>query len=71
LVLFALFIRHFAMIFASESRRVLQARSLGISRTYGRGWFRSLVAALVALIGRSLSRAERFYAAQSLRGFTE
>lgn len=71
LVLFALFIRHFAMIFASESRRVLQARSLRISRTYGRGWFRSLVAALAALIGRSLSRAERFYAAQFLRGLTE
>jgi hypothetical protein len=71
LVLFALFIRHFAMILTSESRRVLQARSLGISRAYGPGWFRSLVAAVAALIGRSLSRAERFYAAQSLRGFTE
>jgi energy-coupling factor transporter transmembrane protein EcfT len=70
-VLFALFIRHFAIIFTSESRRVLQARSLGISRAYGPGWFRSLVAAVAALIGRSLSRAERFYAAQSLRGFTE
>jgi len=70
-LLFALFIRHFVIIFTSESRRVLQARSLGISRTYGPGWFRSLVAAVAALIGRSLSRAERFYAAQSLRGLTE
>lgn len=71
LVLFALFVRHFAAIFAKESQRVLQARSLRVSRTWGRGSFRSLAAAVAALFGRSLVRAERFYAAQSLRGLAE
>jgi hypothetical protein len=71
LVLFALFVRHFAAIFVGESLRVLQARSLRISRPWGRGAFGSLVAAVAALVSRSLVRAERFYAAQSLRGLAE
>ncbi len=71
LVLFALFVRHFAVIFVRESQRVLQARSLRISCPWGRGSFGSLVAAVAALVGRSLVRAERFYAAQSLRGLAE
>jgi hypothetical protein len=71
LVLFALFVRHFAAIFMRESLRVLRARSLRISRPWGRGAFSSLVAAVAALVGRSLLRAERFYAAQSLRGLAE
>jgi hypothetical protein len=71
LVLFALFVRHFAAIFVRESQRVLQARSLRLSSPWGRGSFRSLVAAVAALAGRSLVRAERFYAAQSLRGLAE
>jgi hypothetical protein len=71
LVLFALFVRHFADIFVRESLRVLQARSLRISRPWGRGAFASLVAAVAALVGRSLVRAERFYAAQSVRGLAE
>jgi len=71
LVLFALFVRHFAAIFAKESQRVLQARSLSVSRTWGHGSFRSLAAAVAALFGRSLVRAEHFYAAQSLRGLAQ
>jgi hypothetical protein len=71
LVLFALFVRHFAAIFERESLRVLRARSLRLSRPWGRGAFRSLVAAVAALVSRSLVRAERFYAAQSLRGLAE
>jgi len=69
--LFAFFVRHFAAIFAREAERVLQARALCISETYGRGSFRSLVAAVVALFSRAVNRAERFYAAQSLRGLAE
>jgi energy-coupling factor transporter transmembrane protein EcfT len=71
LVLFALFVQHFAAIFVRESQRVLQARSLRLSRPWGRGSFDSLAAAVAALAGRSLVRAERFYAAQSLRGLAE
>jgi len=71
LVLFALFVRHFSAIFAKESQRVLQARSLCVSRPWGRGSFRSLAAAVAALFGRSLVRAERFYAAQLLRGLAQ
>jgi len=71
MVLFALFVRHFAAIFAKESQRVLQARSLRVSRPWGRGSFRSLAAAVAALAARSLVRAEHFYAAQSLRGLAQ
>lgn len=71
IVLFGLFARHFTGILASESRRVLQARALRLTRRYGPGWFRSLGCAMAALLGRSLIRAERFYAAQLLRGLGE
>lgn len=71
LVLFALFVEHFFVIFAAETQRVLQARALRLSRLWGRGSFRSLTAAVVALFRRSLVRAERFYAAQLLRGLAE
>jgi energy-coupling factor transporter transmembrane protein EcfT len=71
LTCYLLFVRHFSFIFTSEAIRLLQARSLCITKPYGRGSFRSLVAALVALFERSLLRAERFYAAQSLRGLAE
>lgn len=68
LLLFALFVRHFAGILAVEGRRVLQARAFSVVNHYGRGSFRSLVWALWGLFSRSMTRAERFYAAQSLRG---
>jgi hypothetical protein len=71
LACYLLFVRHFFFIFTSEAVRLLQARSLCITKPYGRGSFQSLVAALAALFERSLLRAERFYAAQLLRGFAE
>jgi hypothetical protein len=71
LACYLLFVRHFFFIFTSEAVRLLQARSLCLPKPYGRGSFRSLVAALAALFERSLLRAERFYAAQLLRGFAE
>jgi energy-coupling factor transporter transmembrane protein EcfT len=70
-LLFALFVGHFVAIFGMESRRVLTARSLCLSRSCGRGSLRSLVFALAALFSRTLLRAERFYAAQRLRGLAE
>ena len=69
--LYLLFVRHFANILQSEAARVLHARALCLARPYGRGAFASLVWGLVSLFSRSLARAERFYAAQLLRGFAE
>ena len=71
LACYLLFVRHFFFIFTTEAVRLLQARSLCITKPYGRGSFRSLAAALATLFERSLLRAERFYAAQLLRGFAE
>lgn len=71
LALFALFTAHFAGIFEAEARRVLLARSLAAPRRSGPGWFRSLRGALVELFLRCAMRAERFYAAQWLRGLGE
>jgi hypothetical protein len=70
-VLFALFVRHFASIFAQEASRVFQARALCITRPWGPGAFRSLAAGVAAVFSRALARAERFYAAQLLRGLAE
>lgn len=70
-MLFVLFVRHFLVIFTSEARRLFQARALGITKSYGPGSFRSLVAAVAAILRRSLVRAERFYAALWLRGLTK
>jgi len=70
-LLFALFVRHFAGILGAETRRVLIARRLATPRTWKPGRARSLLFALAALFGRALTRAERFYAAQSLRGMTD
>jgi len=71
LVLFALFVRHFAHIFTGEGLRMFRARALCISKPCGRGAFHSLVWALAAFFSRSIVRAERFYAAQWLRGWAE
>jgi hypothetical protein len=69
--LFPLFVRHFAFVLATEARRALVARSLSVPNKYGAGSFRSLAHAVGALFSRSLARAERFYAAQVLRGIGE
>jgi hypothetical protein len=70
-VLFALFVRHFASIFAQEASRVFQTRGLCVTRPWGRGAFRSLAPAVAAVFSRALTRAEHFYAAQLLRGLAE
>jgi len=69
--LFALFVRHFAAVLLAEGRRALTARALSAPNRYGPGWFRSLAFAVSAFFGRSLTRAERFYAAQLVRGIGE
>ena len=71
LALYALFTRHFFVILTSEALRLFRARALCISRPYGKGSFRSLVSALASLFSRSLLRADRFYAAQLMRGLAE
>jgi hypothetical protein len=71
LVLFLYFLRHFTLILGREAYRLLVARRRMVPNQYGPGWFQSLCWALVELFRRSLSRAERFYAAQSLRGWSE
>jgi hypothetical protein len=69
--LFALFVRHFAWVLLAEARRALTARAISVPNRYGAGWFHSLVHAVSAIFTRSLVRAERFYAAQWLRGIGE
>lgn len=69
--LFALFVRHFAAVLVQEARRALAAHALAAPARYRAGWFRSLAHATGGLLVRSLVRAERFHAAQSLRGIAE
>ena len=71
LVLFALFVHHFAVVLAVEARRTLQARALCVPNRYGRAAFSSLAYAVAAVFARSLARAERFYAAQRLQGLAQ
>ena len=66
--LFLLFVRHFAEILISESLRTLQARAICAPSVLRTGGFASIAAALTAIFRRALTRAERFYAAQSLSG---
>ena len=66
--IFLLFVRHFAEILISESRRTLQARAMCAPGIFRTGGFASIAAALAAIFRRALTRAERFYAAQSLSG---
>ncbi len=67
-VLFALVSRHFVAILASETVRGMRAWSLAVPRRFGPGAFASLVAVLHSIALRCWIRAERFYAAQRLRG---
>ena len=67
-ILYLLFMRHFALILSGESRRLLTARSRTVFRPYGRWSFRSLASAVGSLFLRAMNRAERFYAAQILKG---
>jgi hypothetical protein len=69
-VLFALVTRHFVEILQTETVRVWRAWSLRVPRRLGPLGFRSLSSAVVAVVLRCWVRAERFYAAQRLRGLT-
>ena len=69
-VLFALVTRHFVEILKTEAVRVLRAWSLRVPRRFGPLGFRSLSWTMVAIVLRCWARAERFYAAQRLRGVT-
>jgi len=66
--LFLLLVRHFVRVFAGEAWRLLTVQSLAAPRRWRQGWWSSLVWALAALFRRALLRAERFYAAQLVRG---
>ncbi len=68
MALYGLFVTHFTRILGAEARRVLLANRLAAPRRWGPGWFGSLTHALAGIFLRSLARAERFYAAQWLRG---
>jgi len=68
IALFLLMVRHFARVLARESWRLLIAQTLAMPRRWRRLWWSSLVWALAALFRRALLRAERFYAAQLVRG---
>lgn len=69
--LFFFFVRHFLSILGQEARRVLIARSLALTRPYGPGSCGSILWSVASIFRRSLTRAERFYAAQWLRGLSE
>jgi hypothetical protein len=71
LILYLLFVRHFASILVVEAGRLLHARSRAVPKAYGHWAFRSLAAALVSLFVRAAIRAERFYAALLLKGLVE
>lgn len=68
LFLFAQFVRHFATILMTEAQRALVARRMAAPSLYSKSGLRSLAYALSGILERSLFRAERFYAAQLLRG---
>jgi len=69
--LFLLFVRHFAIVLMAETRRTLQARTLAAPRLFGPGGAGALAQAVASIFRRSLLRAERFYAAQTLNGIAE
>jgi archaellum biogenesis protein FlaJ (TadC family) len=69
--LLVFFVRHFLSILGAEARRAVIARSIAVRRRYGPGAFRSLAWSLASLLRRTLARAERFYAAQWLRGLSQ
>jgi hypothetical protein len=70
-VLFLLFIQHFTFILRDEALRSLSAYRLAVSHPFMRGGMRALAYSLDSFFRRCLLRAERFYAAQLLRGLAE
>lgn len=69
--LFLLFVRHFAAILAGETQRTLRARSANVTSLFRPGGAVSLAWGLTNIVRRTLDRAERFYAAQLLKGLAE
>lgn len=67
-ILFLLLTRHFVRVLAGETWRLLTAQRLAAPRRWRPGWWSSLVWAVAALFRRAIVRAERFYAAQLVRG---
>lgn len=70
-VLFGLMVGHFAWILGAEARRALAAHRLAAPRRRGPWWFGSLGRAMGGMFVRAFMRAERFYAAQWVRGVGE
>lgn len=70
-VLFLLFVYHFTVILKEETRQLLTAYRLAVPYPFRRGGLRALAYSLDSLFRRCLARAERFYAAQILRGIAE
>jgi hypothetical protein len=68
LALFVLFTMHFARTVSEEARRMMIARRISVPRTFGPGAFCSLQWAVAGVFRRSLTRAERFYGAQVMKG---
>ena len=70
-VLFLLFIRHFTLILRDEAMRSLTAYRLAVPHPFRSCGIRALAYSLGSFFRRYLLRAERFYAAQLLRGLAE
>lgn len=70
-VLFLLFVRHFTVILRDEAVRTLTAYRLAVPHHFRRGGIRALAWSLDSFFHRCILRAERFYAAQLLRGLAE
>ncbi len=70
LFLFVHFVRHFAEVLGDETRQTLTARQMAAPSLFRPGGFSSLVYALSSIFQRCMIRAERFYSAQSLKGFS-
>lgn len=70
-VLFLLFVLHFTQILRNEALRSLTAYRLVVPHPLKRGGIRALACSLDSFFHRGLLRAERFYAAQLLKGLAE
>jgi len=66
--LFACFTRHFAIVLTNECHNSLRARKLAAPSLWSKSGMSSLVYSCVNIFTRTLLRAERFYAAQLLKG---
>ena len=70
-IFFLIFTRHFALILLDETRRAYTARRMSVPRSFSPGSFSSLTWATARVFERACVRAERFYAARVLDGFSE